>query len=207
LFALDVRSQHLVLDINAPPLNAICSSINHALPAFQIQQHPFHPNHALVLVEPKQKLCNACGKNCSECDFNLHFTCASCSHINNYDDYQHAFISFFKRNQFTCEACGEEGKELASLCSICQLFDSHQMYWIFMHHQNYKSLPLPHSHIFSLSSQRAQQSFFVNSAIQKVKAEYVAYYSQECSYVATWHVHLNMKKVYILHGCLRNPLI
>jgi hypothetical protein len=98
----------------------------------QIQQHPFHPNHTLVLVKPEnKKYCNVCGKNCntypfyrcSECDFNLDITCAATRpRINNIDDCQHAFIPFFQKNQFTCKACGEEAKEYsASLCSICQL--------------------------------------------------------------------------------------
>lgn len=125
LFASGAKKQYWVLDTNAPPLNAIYS-INLAP---QIQ-HPFHPNHTLVIREPKEEYCNACGKNCntyafyscSECDFNLDFKCATCLQINNVDDCQHSFASFFKQIQFTCEACGEEAKELASHCSICQLF-------------------------------------------------------------------------------------
>jgi hypothetical protein len=94
-----------------------------------IEQNPFHhPNHTLSLVKPENKYCNACGKNCnsypfyncSECDFNLDIACATLSRIN-IDDCQHSFISFFNQIQFTCQACGEESKDLAVLCTICQL--------------------------------------------------------------------------------------
>ncbi|XP_059460275.1 uncharacterized protein LOC132189550 [Corylus avellana] len=158
-------------------------------------QYPFHPNHALALVKPKNKHCNACGKNCnaypfyhcSECDFNLDFTCATTrSQIKiNTDDCQHTFISLSKNFQFTCEACGEEGNEFASLCTICQLLihtKCSQFSCIIIITSHDHSLTL----IYSLSQVKEHNDIFCNLCYQKVKTKYGAYYCKECSYV----VHL-----------------
>jgi hypothetical protein len=158
----------------------------------QVQQHPFHhPNHTLSLVKPQYKHCNACGKNCNtypfyccnECDFHLDFMCATRSQINNSDDCRHTFISFLKQNHFTCEACGEEGNELASLCSICQLL-IHGKCTQFSHIIKITS----HNHsltlTYSLRQVKEHNNIFCNLCYQKVKTEYGAYYCQECNYVA-----------------------
>ncbi|XP_059460235.1 uncharacterized protein LOC132189510 [Corylus avellana] len=159
----------------------------------QIQQHPFHhSNHTLYLVEPQEKLCNACGKNCnaypfyqcSECDFNLDFTCATRSQIN-YTDCQHTFISLFQQIQFTCHACGEEGKEFASQCSICQLL-IHSKCTGFSRIIQITSHDHSLTLTYSLHQVKEHNRLFCKLCYQKVKAEYAAYFCQECSYV----VHL-----------------
>ncbi|XP_059460180.1 uncharacterized protein LOC132189459 [Corylus avellana] len=160
----------------------------------EIQQHPFHSNHTLVLVEPDYRYCNVCGKNCNrypfyrcnECNFNLDITCAANRpQINNIDDCQHAFIPFFRKNQFTCSACGEEAKELPSLCSICQLLIHSKcarfprIISILKHHH---SLALTYS--LGQVKERLDNIIFCRLCYQKVKTEYSAYYCQECGYVA-----------------------
>ncbi|XP_059460178.1 uncharacterized protein LOC132189457 [Corylus avellana] len=159
----------------------------------QIQQHPFHPNHTLVLVKADQKYCNVCGKNCNrypfyccgECDFNLHIMCTTTRpRINNVDSCQHAFVSFFKKNQFTCDACGEEAKELASHCNICQLLIHNKcarfprIIWI-SRHDHFLAIT------YSLQvKEHLDSNVFCRLCYQKVKTEYAAYYCQECGYVA-----------------------
>ncbi|XP_059460243.1 uncharacterized protein LOC132189518 [Corylus avellana] len=159
----------------------------------QIQQHPFHhPNHTLSLVEPQKKLCNACGKNCNaypfyhcnECDFNLDITCATARlQIDiNTDDCQHTFISFFNQIQFTCQACGEEGKEFASECSVCQLL-IHRKCAGFSRIIGILSHNHPLTLTYSLRQVKEDNNIFCNLCYQKVKTEYGAYYCKECSYV------------------------
>ncbi|XP_059460182.1 uncharacterized protein LOC132189461 [Corylus avellana] len=160
----------------------------------QIQQHPFHPNHTLILVEPDKKYCNFCGKNCnrypfyrcSKCDFNLDITCTSTRpRINNIEDCLHAFIPFFQNNHFTCKVCGEEAKEyLASLCSICQLLIHGKcarfprIIWISRHDH---SLAITYS---LQVKEHLDSNVFCKLCYQKVKTEYAAYYCKECDYVA-----------------------
>jgi very-short-patch-repair endonuclease len=158
----------------------------------EIQQHPFHPNHTLVLAEePQEKYCNACGKNCDaypfyccrECNFNLDFVCATRPQIINIDDCQHASKSFYNHIQFTCHACGEEGKGLSSRCSICQLLIHGECarfprtIWITSHDH---SLSLT----YSLRQVKEHNNVFCKFCYENVKTEYAAYYCQECDYVA-----------------------
>ncbi|XP_062163723.1 uncharacterized protein LOC133870579 [Alnus glutinosa] len=161
-------------------------------PPPQIQQHPFHPNHILVLAEkPQKKYCNVCGKNCDaypfyyciECNFNLDFICATCPRIINIDDCQHAINSFSNHTQFTCQACGVEGKEFASRCSICQLLIHGECarfprtIWITSHDH---SLSLT----YSLRQVKEHNNMFCMLCYEKVKTKYAAYYCRECDYVA-----------------------
>jgi hypothetical protein len=159
----------------------------------EIQQHPFHPNHTLVLAEESQKkYCSACCKNCdtypfyscSECNFNLDFVCATRPrNFFNIHDCQHAFNFFYSQIQFTCQVCGEEGKELASLCSICQLLIHGECarfprtIWITRHDH---SLSLT----YSLRQVKEHNNVFCKLCYEKVKIEYAAYYCQECGYMA-----------------------
>jgi hypothetical protein len=158
----------------------------------QVQQHPFHhPNHTLSLVKPQKKYCNACGKSCnaypfyhcSECDFNLDTLCATRLQINNIDGCQHSFISLFNQIQFICQACGEEGKDLSFLCSICQLL-IHGKCARFPH-----IIKIPsHDHsltlTYSLRQVKKHTGLFCKLYYQRVKAKYATYYCQECNYVA-----------------------
>ncbi|XP_062163726.1 uncharacterized protein LOC133870582 [Alnus glutinosa] len=158
----------------------------------QIQQHPFHPNHTLVLAEkPQKKYCNACGKNCdaypfyycNECNFNLDFVCTTRPRIINIDDCQHALNSFYNHIQFTCQACGEEGKGLSSRCSICQLLIHGECarfprtIWITSHNH---SLSLT----YSLRQVKEHNNIYCKLCYEKVKTEFAAYYCQDCGYMA-----------------------
>ncbi|XP_059460249.1 uncharacterized protein LOC132189523 [Corylus avellana] len=153
-------------------------------------QYPFHPNHTLDLVKREKKLCNACLRNCnaypfyrcSECDFNLHITCTTHSQIN-IQDCQHSFISnFFNQIQFTCQACGEERKELAVLCTICQLL-IHIKCALFSRIIRITSHDHSLTLTYSLRQVKVHSNLFCKLCYQKVKAEYAAYYCQECNYV------------------------
>jgi hypothetical protein len=93
--------------------------------------HPSHANHVLILELPRlySSHCNVCGKwcrrslfyRCNECNFNIDITCATRTLITT-EDCQHAFVPFLKKIHFTCEACGRQGTDFASLCTICRLF-------------------------------------------------------------------------------------
>ncbi|XP_059460241.1 uncharacterized protein LOC132189517 [Corylus avellana] len=155
-------------------------------------EYPFHPNHVLALVKPPKKHCNACSKNCNaypfyrcdECDFNLDFTCATHSQINiNTDNCQHTFISLSKHFQFTCEACGEEGNEFASHCSICQLL-VHTKCAGFSRIIRITSHDHSLTLTYSLHQVKEHNDIFCNLCYQKVKTKYAAYYCKECNYVA-----------------------
>lgn len=160
-------------------------------------QHPVHPNHTLVLQKPPQeptmfRYCDACLEtckrsfyyHCNSCSFDLDIKCAS--HWRNVanDDHRHVFRPILKQIQFTCEACGEECKDIASLCSICQLL-IHTKCAHFP--QTIKTVAHDHSltRTYSLHQVKKQlQSVFCKLCYKKMDTKFAAYYCQECDYVS-----------------------
>ncbi|XP_059462656.1 uncharacterized protein LOC132191581 [Corylus avellana] len=163
--------------------------------------HPLHPNHILILQRPSQfpNNCNACRKSfdtclfyrCEEWDFVIDTTCANRTQVNNTSDCQHAFVPFFRKIHFTCEACGREGTDFASSCTICRL----------LIHSRCAEFPgtviiSRHDHTltltYSLHHQVKDFNVFCKLCGQKVKIEYAAFSCQECDFVA----HLYCAKAY-----------
>ncbi|XP_059462654.1 uncharacterized protein LOC132191579 [Corylus avellana] len=164
--------------------------------------HPSHPNHILILQRPSShpSNCNACGKSCGrsifyhceECDFVIDTTCAFRTQVNNTDNCQHAFVPFFRQIHFTCDACGREGTDFASFCTICRL----------LIHSRCAGFPRTviisrHNHTLTLTYSLHHQvkdfnNVFCKLCDQKVKTKYAALSCQECDFVA----HMYCAKAY-----------
>lgn len=156
--------------------------------------HPLHRGHALVLrAKPSPEMytsCDACSKicngfiyRCHPCNFDLDIICASLWRNIMDDGHQHVFIPLMKQIHFTCEACGEEGKCISSLCSICQL-------WI---HRECADCPrtlkiIGHDHllklIYSLHQIPHPNYVFCKLCYRKVNTKFAAYYCPDCNYIA-----------------------
>jgi hypothetical protein len=172
--------------------------------------HPSHPDHILILQRPtvysSKSNCNACGKSCGkglfykceECDFIIDITCATRTPVNNSNDCQHAFVPFFRKIHFTCEACGQEGMDFVSSCTICRLFIHSRCAgfprtMIISRHDHTLAL------IYSLHHQvKDFNNVFCKLCDQKVKTQYAAFSCQECDFVA----HL-----YCAKACRRKSLL
>ncbi|XP_062166116.1 uncharacterized protein LOC133872572 [Alnus glutinosa] len=158
--------------------------------------HPEHPDHILILQFPTEyaskRNCNACRKSCGkrlfykceECDFIIDITCATRTQVNNTGDCQHTFVPFFRKIHFTCEACGQEGMDFVSSCTICRLFIHSRCAgfprtMIISRHDHALSL------IYSLHHQvQVFNNVFCKLCGQKVKTQYAAFSCQECDFVA-----------------------
>ncbi|KAB1227482.1 hypothetical protein CJ030_MR1G028866 [Morella rubra] len=177
-------------------------------------QHPLHPNHTLTL-RPKYSAnyCDACLKictnsfsyDCNSCNFNLDIKCASQSRIDtdNSRQHQHVFTHFYKQIQFICEACGEECKDIASLCSLCSICQ------LLVHTKcaNFPSTIEIAAHNHSLSHnyslrqvKELKDIVFCKLCYKEINPNYAAYYCQECDYVA--HA-ICTYKVYVFDGPLK----
>jgi hypothetical protein len=172
--------------------------------------HPSHPNHILILQLPRlyssESNCNACDKRCDkclfykceECDFIIDITCATRTQVKNTDGCQHAFVPFFKKIHFTCEACGREGTDFASLCTICRLFIHSRCAefprnMIISRHDH--SLALIYN---SLHHQvKDFNNVFCKLCGEEVKTQYATFSCQECDFVT----HL-----YCAKACRRESL-
>jgi hypothetical protein len=166
---------------------------------YHVIQHPFHPEHALILQNPSNyNNCVACGKTCDRsffyrcflCDFDFDVICASRWRTDADDCHQHSFVPISTQIQFACQACGEdeeEPKQFASLCTICRLLIHAKCARYPRTIRTYThdhSLTLTHS----LNQQvKNQENIWCRLCSKKVKTEYSAYYCQKCGYIA----HLN----------------
>ncbi|KAB1227473.1 hypothetical protein CJ030_MR1G028875 [Morella rubra] len=162
-------------------------------------QHPMHPNHTLSLRTPSgPRYCDVCLKictnclyyKCNSCNFDLDIKCASQSRIDtdNSHQHQHVFTHFFKQIQFTCEACGEECKDIASLCSLCSICQ-------LLVHTKCANFPstieiaahnhsLAHTYSLRQVKELPADNVFCRLCYKKINPNYAAYYCQECDYVA-----------------------
>jgi hypothetical protein len=170
--------------------------------------HPSHPDHILILQPPSlnPENCNACGKSCGrtsifyhceECDFAIDTACAIRTQVNNTDYCQHAFVPFFKKIHLTCEACGREGTDFASSCTIFRL----------LIHSRCVGFPRTviiseHNHTLTLTYSLHHQVKDFNNVVcklcgQKVKTQYAAFSCQECDFVAHLHCAKAVSKVWL----------
>ena len=154
-------------------------------------QHPLHPNHPLCIRVPHDShYCAACGKCCRscffycciDCDFNLDTKCASHWRVSKDDCHQHAYVPLIKQIQFTCEACGEEGKNIGCLyCAICQLLIHtncalfSRTITIFDHHH---LLTLT----YSIHQVEEHANILCKLCYKELNTKYAVYYCQECSF-------------------------
>ncbi|KAB1227476.1 hypothetical protein CJ030_MR1G028872 [Morella rubra] len=202
LFVPGARSQYWVLATNA--VNVTSFFINPALNCPWRFNTPcmMHPNHTLTLrTSSVRRYCDASLKNCTNCFF---YNCNSCwydldikcaserwridTDNSHQHQHQHVFTHFFKQIQFTCEACGEECKDidsLYSLCSICQ----------FLVHTKCANFPstikiaahnhtLAHTYSLRQVKELPANDVFCRLCYKKINPSYAAYYCQECDYVA-----------------------
>jgi hypothetical protein len=170
-------------------LHRPCTELPHVI------QHPVHSKHTLFLRVPSESnYCDACRKccsrcflyRCSPCDYDLDVKCRSRWRINAENCHQHAFVPTLTKIQFTCQVCGEERKDIAYLCSICQLLVHskcarfRRTVEVFIHNH---SLTLT----YSLPQYKEHNNIFCKLCYKKVNTEYATYSCRECSYIA----HLN----------------
>ncbi|KAF5441842.1 hypothetical protein F2P56_037217 [Juglans regia] len=159
----------------------------------EIRHHCLHPNHTLILRAPsKSNICDACHENCSrrlfyrcdKCDFDLDINCVS-RWRNSIDECrQHDFVPILEQIQFTCNACGDETKDVAYLCSLCR----------FLVHLKCADYPRTisttvHNHSLTLTCSLHQMveekdDIFCKLCHRTVKTKYGVYYCQDCSYAA-----------------------
>lgn len=169
-------------------LHKSCSTIPQKI------QSPLHPSHSLVLLLTHEAdiCCYACGKlcnkcfvyHCSYCNFNLDIQCASQWQTNANDCHQHSFGPILQPIQFTCEACGEECKDKAHLCGICQLLVDPECT---RRPRTIKTIIHDHKLRLIYSSHQVEKHdniIFCKLCRQMVNTDYAAYYCQYCSYVA-----------------------
>ena len=162
-------------------------------------QHPLHPNHTLCIKYLLGKCsCVACGKlsgRCffymcmhKDCNFTLHTKCASRWRVNKDECHQHAYVPLLKQIPFTCEACGEEGKDIGDnnedigqLCSICRL----------LIHTKCASLSRTiriycHDHLltlaYSIHQVKEGANILCKLCHKEVNTKHAAYYCYTCSY-------------------------
>ena len=158
-------------------------------------QHPMHPNHNLRIGAPLSAYyCVACGKCCERCFsygckhrgcvFNIDIKCSSRWRVNKDDCHQHAFVPIRKNIQFTCEGCGEEGKDMVCLyCTICQLL-IHSNCSSFSRTIKIRDHEHPLKLIYSVHQVKEHASIFCELCHKEVKTEYAIYYCQKCNYAA-----------------------
>ncbi|KAG7950721.1 hypothetical protein I3843_13G130400 [Carya illinoinensis] len=158
-------------------------------------QHPVHPNHPLVLIASKHRVCGGCCKSsskscffyyCDKCDFNFDIKCASNWQSSPEDGHQHVFVPILKQIQFTCDICGVDHRNYARVCSICQLLvDIYcarlaRTVKIAAHKHHFLTL------IFCLDNQVKEQDDQVlcQLCFKTVNTKYGAYYCKICGFVA-----------------------
>jgi hypothetical protein len=158
-------------------------------------QHPIHPNHNLTITAPlSSDYCVACGKCCGRCftywcnrrscDFQIDIKCSSRWRVNKDDCHQHAYVPIWKNIQFTCQACGEEGKDTVCLyCTICQLL-IHSNCSSFSRTIKIRDHDHPLKLIYSVHQVKEHAGILCELCYKEVQTEYAIYYCQECNYAA-----------------------
>jgi hypothetical protein len=155
-------------------------------------QHPVHPEHSLFLHLPSSSnCCDVCRKDCDDslfyrcftCDFDVDIKCESRWRISAEDCHQHSLFLMRKQIQFTCEACGEESKDIAYLCSDCRVL-IHRKCAQFS--RTIKTSTHDHSltRTYSLRRVKKQENVLCLLCRKKVNTEYAAYYCRKCDYIA-----------------------
>jgi hypothetical protein len=132
----------------------------------QIQCHPSHPNHVLILSLPRlnSSNCNACGKWCRTC---LFYTCDECDF--NLDPRvlpAHELIILTIANTHSSHSLSRSASLVKPVVKKAQTsppyvpyvtLHSLQMCWISTHHHNFKTPSCPHSYLFPSSSSQGFQ--------------------------------------------------
>ncbi|KAG6632279.1 uncharacterized protein LOC122291737 [Carya illinoinensis] len=158
-------------------------------------QNPVHPNHPLVLIALERRRCDCCRKSskrcfvyhCKECGFDLDIKCASNLQSRTAEDgHRHVFTPILKHIQFTCDICGEDRKDCARVCTICQLLvdgfcaQLACTVEIAAHKDHFLTL------IYSLHHQVKEQDdqILCQLCYKTVNTKYGAYYCKICDFVA-----------------------
>jgi hypothetical protein len=85
--------------------------------------------------------------------------------------------------QFTCEACAEESKGIAYLCSLCGVF-THPKCAQFPHTIKIKTHDHSLTRTYSLRQVKKEDIVFCKLCYRKVNTEYAAYSCGKCGYIA-----------------------
>jgi hypothetical protein len=161
----------------------------------EIQRHPVHPKHTLVLkfMPNWLRICKVCGKNCvsgffyrcNSCNFGLDIECASASWPTKPDDcYQHEFVPIFQEIQFTCKLCGEDWSGDAQVCLVCRHL-AHTLCALKRRSINIMEDRHVVTLIYSLGKVfKEHDHAFCYFCGRKVNLKYAGYYCQKCDFVA-----------------------
>ena len=170
-------------------LHKPCTELPHII------QHPVHPEHTLTLQVPSNDyycdVCRAfCGGSlfyrCFPCDFDIDIKCVSRWRFSDEECHQHTLMPMRRQMQFTCEACAEESKGIAYLCSLCRVL-IHSKCDQFPHTIKTKTHDHSLTRTYFLRQVKKQDNVFCKLCYQKVNTEYAAYFCQKCGYIT----HLN----------------
>ncbi|OMO71906.1 Zinc finger, PHD-type [Corchorus olitorius] len=161
--------------------------------------HPCHRTHPLMLeFDNKNRFCKICQEgddyeqnlfyyHCVACNFDIHLQCiwprpVIEDHKRYHIHHEHPFMLHWRRDSFTCDACGTNGNSASYVCCACHL----------QVHVNCASLPrtikisrhdhpLSHKYFFNNKKEHDCQVCF-----EQVKTEYGNYQclKADCNYVA-----------------------
>ncbi|OMP05515.1 Protein kinase C-like, phorbol ester/diacylglycerol binding protein [Corchorus olitorius] len=157
--------------------------------------HPCHSIHPLILeFDNKNRFCKLCQKgddkhffyyHCFACNFDIHLECIWPRPVIEDKKYhEHPFTLLWRRDSFTCDACGTEGKFVSYVCCTCHI------------HAHDKCASLPRTIKITRHDHRlVHKYFFKKGEFEKhdcqvcfdpVKTEYGHYHclkADQCNYV------------------------
>jgi hypothetical protein len=164
----------------------------------EIQHHPLHPNHTLLLKAPSKnfRFCDACLKfcerffayDCNSCNFVLDIECASIWPAKLDACHQHEFVPIFQQIQFTCKLCGEDcstAAQPAHVCRICQHL-AHTLCAVKPRTIKISADRHLLTLIYSLGQviMKEHDDVFCKLCYKKVNLKYAGYYCQQCDFVS-----------------------
>jgi hypothetical protein len=164
----------------------------------EIQHHPLHPNHTLLLKAPSKnfRFCDACLKfcerffayDCNSCNFVLDIECASIWPTKLDACHQHEFVPIFQQIQFTCKLCGEDcstAAQPAHVCLICRHL-AHTLCAVKPRTIKISADRHLLTLIYSLGQviMKEHDDVFCKLCYKKVNLKYAGYYCQQCDFVS-----------------------
>ena len=169
--------------------------------------HPLHSKHPLILCDEwiyrddeefsKCKVCkeyrNQYIYRCSNCNFNLHITCASLPHTMEVEFHNHPLTTIGKSITFTCDLCGKEGKAIPYLCNTCG-FWIHRSCAFFPRKMKVVRHKHPLNPIRSLEVHQSD-SPFCQLCFQKTNTHYGLYCCSTCNFLAHLDCATNWKNM------------
>ncbi|XP_017232707.1 uncharacterized protein LOC108206806 isoform X2 [Daucus carota subsp. sativus] len=153
--------------------------------------HNKHRQHPLAYLPCEGNFCDVCycypkfAYSClnSDCDFDVCLSCAFEERMYQHEGHAEHTLTLVQRVAlFTCDACGEEDKDLSYICNVCQ-------FWI---HRRCASSPLHisvlayHHHpltlIYAIPDMHRYFSRYCTICDEKIHVNMWMYYCHRCTY-------------------------